>query len=101
MAMSCCCPATRPPCTIRSSMPPPGVPLLPGAVSVPSPRGRGSPMPELDAYGAHSPQESIDYAGCACNVDICVGSGWQGGVTGASNKSPAFYSDNSTLLDVP
>jgi hypothetical protein len=48
-------------------------------------------MSELDAYEAHSPPESIDDARCACNVDICVGSGWQGWVTGASNKSPAFY----------
>src|SRR5712692_2892979 len=27
MAMSCCCPATRPPCTIKSSMPPPRIPF--------------------------------------------------------------------------
>lgn len=27
-------------------------------------------MPELDAYGAYSPPESIDYARCVCNVDV-------------------------------
>ena len=44
-------------------------------------------MSELDAYGAHSPPESIDDARCACNVDMCVGSGWQGGLPGHQIKA--------------
>src|SRR6266446_1093610 len=86
MAMSCCCPATIPPCIIRSSMPPPGVPLLPGAVSVASPARRGRTSPERDAYGDHSPPESIDYPRCACNGDVCWAAGGGGVLPGHQIK---------------